>query len=95
MGVTIIVKNGRTAKRYWRREEFERVLRQGSEADIAREVPEEVQAAYIEQDFTKDSEKRDLMKRNFKKLGTDAIRRGLGMPNPVVQMPSTPPRRDR
>lgn len=83
-GPTVFVrKYGRKA--YYSRETVDRIVREvPNEATMRHELPRDIAAKYLEQDFTQGRGKndRETMKRNFRKMPTEAIRDALGQPSP-------------
>ena len=74
----ILVKTGKSSKRYWRREEVEKIVEHGSARDIADNVPHDVQASFLNARGNT-----ELIKRHFVKIETEAIHRAMGRPEPT------------
>ena len=75
----ILVRSGKNAKRYWRRGEVEKVVREGSARDVAENLPHEVQAGLLN---ARDSDSVELQRRHFVKFETAAIHKAMGRPEP-------------
>ena len=86
-GPTVFVRGGgRRGGRYWGRARAERAISEiPDEKTLEREVPTEVLAGFLEQDFTKDAEQREICKSHFKKMPSAAIRKASGQPDPLPQ----------
>ena len=70
-------------ERYVTREQAQKIIKGCRDtAELNRHLPKEVQRAFLEQDFTKGKGKDDteLLKRNFRKMSSDAIQEALGQP---------------
>jgi len=74
----ILVKTGKAAKRYWRREEVEKIIEHGSARDIEDSLPHDVQAGFLNARGNT-----ELIKRHFVKLETPAIHKAMGRPEPT------------
>ena len=76
----IIVKKGKSARRYWTREQTERIVREGTARDIAEHLPHDVQAGLLN---AHDSDSVELQRRHFVKFETPAIHKAMGRPEPT------------
>ena len=86
-GPTVFVRSGRSSKRYWGRARAETAITScPDERTLTEEVPTEVLAGFLEQDFTKDSEQREICKSHFKKMPSRAIRKASGQPDPPEEV---------
>ena len=71
---------------YWSRTRAERAIREcPDEETLKEEVPTEVLAGFLEQDFTTDSEQREICKSHFRKMPSKAIRKASGQPDPLPE----------
>lgn len=76
----VFVRTGKKARRYWTKEQTERIVREGSARDIAENLPESVQAGLL---TSRSREAAEIVKKHFVKLETDAIRMAQGLPEPT------------
>ena len=77
---------GAASKSFWGRSRAERAIKECPDEDTLKEnVPTEVLAGFLEQDFTKDAEQRELCKSHFKKMPSKAIRKASGQPDPLPE----------
>ena len=86
-GPIVFVRGGGAASgRRWGRSRTEQAIKDCPDEDtLKKEVPKDVLAGFLEQDFTKDSEQREICKSHFRKMPSAAIRKASGQPDPLPE----------